>query len=149
LSVRLHKAKREYGSEINIAPLIDVVFLLIIFFLTVSHITQVRVEALSLPEAKEADKSEHLASGRIIINVHENGRIVVSGTTYETDSMEYMLRTEQENPGSGGLSVLLRGDRDTPWAGMSELMQVLTKLGINQISVAVIEPGRSDPELQR
>jgi len=147
--VRLHKAKREYGSEINIAPLIDVVFLLIIFFLTVSHITQVRVEALSLPEAKEADKSQHLASGRIIVNVHKNGRVVVSGKTYEADSLEYMLRAEQEDPGRGGLSVLLRGDRDTPWARVSELMQVLTKLGINQISVAVIEPGGPDPEPQR
>jgi len=46
--VRLHRAKREYGCQINIAPLIDVVFLLIIFFLTVSHITQVRVEALDV-----------------------------------------------------------------------------------------------------
>jgi biopolymer transport protein ExbD len=143
--VRLHKAKREYGSEINIAPLIDVVFLLIIFFLTVSHITQVRVEALSLPEAKEADKSQHPASGRIIINVHKNGRIVVSGETYETDSLELMLRTERENSSSGGMSVLLRGDRETLWARVSEIMQVLTELGINQISIAVIEPGTSDP----
>jgi len=146
--VRLHKAKREYGSEINIAPLIDVVFLLIIFFLTVSHMTQVRVEALSLPEAKEADKSAPVVSGRIIINVHKNGRIVVSGKTYETDSLESMLRTEQENSSSGGLSVLLRGDRETLWAGVSEIMQVLTELGIDQISVAVIELGGSDPGSQ-
>ena len=146
--MRLHKAKREYGSEINIAPLIDVVFLLIIFFLTVSHMTQVRVEALSLPEAKEVDKSAPPVSGRIIINVHKNGRIVVSGKTYETDSLESMLRTEQENSSSDGLSVLLRGDRETLWAGVSEIMQVLTELGINQISVAVIEPGGSDPGSQ-
>ena len=146
--MRLHKAKREYGSEINIAPLIDVVFLLIIFFLTVSHMTQVRVEALSLPEAKETDKSAPAMSGRIIINVHKNGRIVVSGKTYETDSLESMLRTEQENSGSGGLSVLLRGDRETLWAGVSEIMQVLTELGIDQISVAVIELGGSDPGSQ-
>jgi len=144
--VRLHRAKREYGSEINIAPLIDVVFLLIIFFLTVSHITQVRVEALSLPEAAEADKSKYLASGHFIINVHKNGRVVVSGETYETDSLELMLRAEQQNMSSGGLSVLLRGDREALWARMSEIMQVLTKLGINQINVAVLEPSGSDQE---
>ena len=51
--MRLRKRKPEYGCEINIAPLIDVVFLLIIFFLTVSHITQLQVEPLSLPEAEE------------------------------------------------------------------------------------------------
>lgn len=143
--MRLHKTRRQYGSDINIAPLIDVVFLLIIFFLTVSHITQVRVEALSLPEAKEADESAHVASGRIIINVHKNGRIVVSGKTCDADSLELMLRREQESTSGGSLSVLLRGDRETSWAAVSELMQVLTRLGINQISVAVIESDRSDP----
>ena len=51
--MRLHKVKRDFGYDINIAPLIDVVFLLIVFFLTVSHIAQVRVEALSLPEAQQ------------------------------------------------------------------------------------------------
>ncbi len=146
--MRLHRAKREYGCEINIAPLIDVVFLLIIFFLTVSHITQVRVEALSLPEAKEVDKSEHLASGRLIINVHRDGRIVVSGKTYETDSLELMLRTERENLGNDDLSVLLRGDRETLWDRMSEIIEVLTKLGINQIRVAVLETSGSDTESQ-
>lgn len=145
--MRLHKTKRQYGSEINIAPLIDVVFLLIIFFLTVSHITQVRVEALSLPEAKEADKSQHVASSRLIINVHKSGQIVVAGTTYNTNSLELMLRSEQQNAGAG-LSILLRGDRDTLWASMSELMQVLTRLGINQISVAVLESDQADPQSQ-
>ena len=53
--MRLHRAKREYGCQINIAPLIDVVFLLIIFFLTVSHITQVRVEALSYGASRRFD----------------------------------------------------------------------------------------------
>ncbi len=148
MAVRLHKAKREYGCEINIAPLIDVVFLLIIFFLTVSHITQVRVEALSLPEAEETDRSENLASGRLIINVHSSGQVVVSGETYQTDYLEVMLRAEQENPSNRDLSVLLRGDRETLWARMSEILQVLAKLGINQIRVAVIEPGGSDPESQ-
>jgi len=146
--VRLHRAKREYGCEINIAPLIDVVFLLIIFFLTVSHITQVRVEALSLPEATEIEKPQQPASGNLIINVHREGRIVVSGKTYEIDSLESMLRAEQENVSSGGLSVLVRGDREALWARISEIMRVLSKLGLNQIRVAVIESGESDPQSQ-
>ena len=146
--MRLHRAKREYGCEINIAPLIDVVFLLIIFFLTVSHITQVRVEALSLPQATEIEKPQQPLSSNVIINVHREGRIVVSGKSYDIDSLESMLRAEQENSSSRGLSVLLRGDREALWARISEIMRVLSKLGLNQISVAVIESGESDPQLQ-
>ena len=146
--MRLHRAQREYGCEINIAPLIDVVFLLIIFFLTVTHITQVRVEALSLPEATEGETPDRLASGRLIVNVHRQGRIVVSGETYELDSLELMLRAEQETLSHGDLSVHLRGDREALWARISDIMGILTKLNLNQISVAVIEPDASDPDSQ-
>ena len=144
--MRLHRAKREYGCETNIAPLIDVVFLLIIFFLTVSHITQVRVEALSLPQATEIEKPQQPLSSNVIINVHEDGRIVVSGNSYDIDSLESMLRTEQENVSNGDLSILLRGDRKALWARISEIMRVLSKLGLNQIRVAVIESGEPDQE---
>ena len=146
--MRLHRAKREYGCEINIAPLIDVVFLLIIFFLTVSHITQVRVEALSLPEATEIEKPQQPLSSNVIINVHKEGSIVVSGKSYEIESLESMLRAEQANSSSGGLSILLRGDREALWARISEIMRVLSKLGLDQIRVAVIESGESDQEPQ-
>ena len=143
--MRLHRAEREYGCEINIAPLIDVVFLLIIFFLTVSHIGRVQVETLSLPEATGGEKSEPLASGRVIINVHKEGRIVVAGDTYEMDTLEQKLRREQQTFGSDSLSVVLRGDRESLWARMSAIMQILSKVGINQISVAVIEPDGAGP----
>lgn len=146
--MRLHRVQREYGCEINIAPLIDVVFLLIVFFLAVAHIAQVRVEALSLPEATEVEISEHLASGRLIINVHKEGRIVVSGKTNEPDSLESMLRARQANIRRGNLSVLLRGDREALWTRMSEIMHILTRLNLNQISVAVLEPVAANLESQ-
>ncbi len=146
--MRLHRAQREYGCEINIAPLIDVVFLLIVFFLTVTHITQVRVEALSLPEATEVETSDRLAGNRLIVNVHKQGRIVVAGETYEPDSLEVMLRAEQEDVSRGDLSVLLRGDREALWASMSDIMRIFTKLNLNRIDVAVLGASASDLESQ-
>jgi biopolymer transport protein ExbD len=146
--MRLYRTDHKYKCEINIAPLIDVVFLLIIFFLTVTHITQVRVEALTLPEAGTVKMPDHLASSRLIINVHKDGRIVVSGETYEPDALELLLRTEQAKPSRDDLAVLLRGDRDALWSRLTDIMTLLTKLNLNQIDVAVLEPGASDPESQ-
>ncbi|UCF15298.1 MAG: biopolymer transporter ExbD [Phycisphaerales bacterium] len=139
--MRLRKRKHEYGSQINIAPLIDVVFLLIIFFLTVSHITQVKVEPLPLPEAEEGHKPEEQGRGRIIINVHKDGRI--SGNVQSIDSLQQVLMEEIRRSGKGNLSILLRGDRATSWRKISEIMQICTSNGINRISVAVTEPGGS------
>ena len=139
----LCKRKHEFGSEINIAPLIDVVFLLIIFFLTVSHISQVKVEPLPLPEAEEGKKPQEQNRGRIIINVHKDGRI--SGSIQSIDSLQEVLTNEIGRSGRDNLSVLLRGDRATNWSNISRIMQICTSNGISRINVAVTEPGGSSP----
>ena len=143
--MRLRKRKPEYGCEINIAPLIDVVFLLIIFFLTVSHITQLQVEPLSLPEAEEGSKPEAEGHSRIIVNVRKNGRILALGKEHSIDSLQQMLINEKGRSDREDVSILLRGDRATNWIKISEIMQMCTNNGIGRISVAVTEPGKSGP----
>jgi biopolymer transport protein ExbD len=143
--VRLHRVKREYGCEINMTPLIDMVFLLIIFFLTAWQVGRVQVDVLELPEANESKKSELLSGGRVVINVHADGRIVIAGNAYEMGALEHALRTEQKNAGADGLRVLLRGDRAASWTRMSGIMQILGRVGINQINVAVLELGTTGP----
>jgi biopolymer transport protein ExbD len=146
--MRLRKRKHEYGCEINIAPLIDVVFLLIIFFLTVSHITQLQVEPLSLPEAEEGQKPNEQELSRIIINVHKDGQILALGKIQNTELLQQMLLDEIGRSGRDKMSILLRGDRETRWARISEIMQVCTANGIRRISVAVTEPGESSSQQQ-
>lgn len=140
--MQLHKVKPTYGCEINIAPLIDVVFLLIIFFLTVSHIARIQVEPLELPEAREGKKSDQLAGGRLIVNVHKDGRAVIAGQTHSLTLFRQLLVEEAAREDSGPSSVLIRGDREAPWAKIAELMNVCTDCGIGQVDVAVIEPGQ-------
>ena len=140
--MHLHKIKREYGYDINIAPLIDVVFLLIIFFLTVSHIARIQVEPLELPEAREGRKSDQLTGGRLIVNVHKDGRVVIAGQTQSLTSFRRLVAEEESDEDSGPSSVLIRGDREAPWAKIAELMNVCTECGIGQVDVAVIEPGQ-------
>jgi biopolymer transport protein ExbD len=143
--VRLHRVKREYGCEINMAPLIDMIFLLIIFFLTAWQVGRVQVDVLTLPEAAQVEKSELLAGGRVVINVHADGRIVVAGSTCEMDVLAQVLRAEQESAGTDDLGVLLRGDRDALWARMSGIMRILGETGISHINVAVLETGTTGP----
>ena len=141
--MRLRKRKHEYGTEINIAPLIDVVFLLIIFFLTVSHISQVKVDPLPLPEAEEGVKPKEQRRSKIIVNVHKDGRI--TGEARSLDSFKQLLAEEIKRSGSDNLSVLLRGDRAASWTKISEIMQICTNNGISRISVAVTEPDGGGP----
>lgn len=146
--MRLRKRKHEYGCELNIAPLIDVVFLLIIFFLTVSHITQLQVEPLSLPEAEEGQKPEEQGQNHIIVNVDREGRILALGKKLSIDSLQQILQNEIASSEGNDISILLRGDRATSWATISEIMQVCTATGIGRVSVAVTEPDESGSQQQ-
>ena len=137
--MRLHKAKRTYGCSINIAPLIDVVFLLIIFFMATSQITRVEVEDLALPEAKKAEGRQDMPAGPFVINVHKDGRIVVFGQTISISSLQGVVTNELKVRGVEELTVLVRGDRDTPWAQLAEVMRICSAQGITRVRVAVIE----------
>lgn len=142
--MKLHKAKRDFDYDINIAPLIDVVFLLIVFFLTVSHMAQIRVEALSLPEAQQGDKADEVSKARVIINIAENGQIVISGQKHSIESISPLLDREIQRLGRDAVSVLIRADRKVAWKIVSEVLQLCSQKSIMNVSVGVIEPGQGD-----
>ncbi len=137
--MRLRKAQRAYGYEINIAPLIDVVFLLIIFFMTVSQITRVEVTPLDLPEAK---MNEPPQVGRLVINVRQDGRISCEGRSYTVESLQAMLAVGAEHRKPGDVSVLIRGDRRLPWATAARILQACAASRIDRVHIAVVEPGQ-------
>ena len=145
--MRLHRAQRRYGCEISIAPLIDVVFLLIIFFMTISQISRVEVEELMLPEAKAGEVSEEKPPGRLVVNVHKDGRIVVGGEPESIDSLRELLAREVKERGANKLTVVVRGDRDTRWEHVAEIMRVCGACGIGGVKIAVVESEGEGPGL--
>ena len=66
---RKRRSVDEYELDINLTPMIDVVFNLIIFFMVITDMTQKDLEYLVLPKADKADVDEGEDKDRIIINV--------------------------------------------------------------------------------
>lgn len=139
--MQLRKTRRPYGLPVSIAPLIDVVFLLIIFFMTVSRFTRVEVEALTLPEAEKGEKAKPIEPGHLIVNVHKDGRIVVAGAAHTIESLGRMLAARVEEHGADNLTVVLRGDRDADWKSAASILRACAERGIARVRVAVVEPG--------
>jgi biopolymer transport protein ExbD len=63
------RTKPSYDLDINMTPMIDVVFNLIIFFMVITDMTQKDLEYLTLPRAEHATPDEDADPERIIINV--------------------------------------------------------------------------------
>ena len=80
--MNINKSKANTEMKMNMTPMIDVVFLLIIFFMIITDLTQQDLEDLKLPQARAAveDKPDPKVV-RPIINIPQSGRMIVKRET--------------------------------------------------------------------
>ncbi|HUS93052.1 MAG TPA: biopolymer transporter ExbD [Phycisphaerae bacterium] len=139
--MRLARPRRRYGCEINITPLIDIVFLLIIFAMVVSQFTRLQAENVSLPEARKGRAPTTAPAARVVVNVLDDGRMVAYGREHTAESLEALLADAAGRAGPAGVSVVIRGDRQAQWARVSAILRACAARGIEQVKVAVVAPG--------
>jgi biopolymer transport protein ExbD len=128
-------ARGEVG--INMTPMIDVVFQLIIFFLLASHLGQQESQvAVELPAAESGNRAEIDEARRVTVNVLNDGRLVLSGRNVDRDELDRVLRFERAAVGPN-LEVRVRCDRSAPYRHVEPIMVACTKAGIWQVTFAV------------
>jgi len=146
----------EDTGELDMTPMIDVVFNLLIFFMVVTDLTHKDLADLTLPLASQAveDKADD-PDGRIILNVDKFGQIHFHGQTVNLDELKAALKNEKaaydqkmKNQGKSGLEdlpggvkasklfVLLRADKDTPWQHVQWLMTIMAEVGLYKMQFA-------------
>ena len=127
----LIKAKREEaGVSVEMMPLIDMVFLLLIFFLVATTFHQEEREMqIALPAAASAGPIS--ASLReIIVNVTAEGRIIVGGRTMQPEDLRAIV-TEAVQTNSNQ-KVTIRGDRATSYANVVAVLDICKRAGIQE-----------------
>lgn len=133
------KFGRESQGEsdgIPMTPLIDIVFLTLIFFMVTSTYGALESEIdISLPTAQTAETAER-AQGEIIINVRADGAIVVNEREMDTAELETVLKRVAEYFPGG--AVIIRGDRDVNWAAMMQVLDTCGKADIQNISFGAL-----------
>lgn len=130
----------------QIAPMIDVVFLLLCFFVTSQVFTQWESEIdIALPTARTAEFNRRLP-GEIILNIRASGEVAVSGRVLnETELGTLLDRLVKLFPGQ---PVLIRADRETPYAHVIRVLDLCRKSEIWNISFATLpgeEPVKGTP----
>jgi biopolymer transport protein ExbD len=77
---------------IQMAPLIDIVFLTLVFFMTISIFNQWEAELnISVPKAKESKEAVR-SPGEIIININQQGEVIVNQQKLSSSELEAMLK---------------------------------------------------------
>ena len=120
--------------QFQLAPMIDVVFLLLCFFITSTLFAQWETEMdITLPTAASGEMPQRL-QGEIILNIFADGRVVVNQRTLdEADLADFLVRIADLFPGH---AVVLRSDQDTPFRYIMRVMDLCRRADIYQISFA-------------
>lgn len=117
-------------------PMIDIVFLLIIFFMTVSQVSKVNKERLELPQqpGEEAQKESV-----IIININEKGQYIIASRDYTLNNMVSHVSRElsKKNGNTSLVKVLFRVDRRGISEPVNRAVTALSKMGVNQVRFGV------------
>ena len=117
-------------------PMIDVVFLLIIFFLVSSHLArrEVRLE-LDLPTATSS-QPDAASSTRLTVNVQSDGATLLGAIP--VNSAELLERLQKEaRDHKGDLRVRVRGDQSTNYGYIEPVLAACAESGIVDISFGV------------
>ncbi len=120
------------------APMIDMVFLLLVFFMCVSSLAQadrLMVE-LDLPESTESQVPEDL-SGRGTVSVRYDGTLFMGGNEVDLATVEERLREALRL--DANLKVQLRADRGTPFEKIRRVLSACAEAGAVEVIYATYQ----------
>jgi len=135
------KTREATEVAMDMTPMIDVVFLMIIFFMIVSDMTQQDLAEITLPMAEEAvdDQTE---KGRMIVNIYKTGEIEIKQQPYATldDSQSVnalrnylaaeVSKGEKDAQGLSERALLIRADKETKFKEVQKVMRICGENGI-------------------
>jgi len=128
------KKKHHEHAEIDMAPLIDMVFLLLIFFMCSATLSEIEYTPdVFLPVAPRAKVPENLQD-RGVINILPNGDFMIaSKIVSEKEMLKIMKQRKKENP---KLKLYLRANKEVPFKRVKTVLRTCAEAGINDIIFA-------------
>jgi biopolymer transport protein ExbD len=133
--------RRQAGSEISvdITPLIDVVFLLLIFFMVSTTFTKETHISLNLPESSGEQRPEQARQIEIIIDA--GGQYVINGRSLVSSKIETIKAAlEEVSAGDNSIPMVITADATTPHQAVITAMDAAGQMGFSQLSLTTKKP---------
>ena len=122
--------------SIEITPLIDIVFLLVIFFVVTSKVGDSQFLSLDLPKTESFQYETVQSTNEIIIT--NNANIYVNDRVFNINDLDELEQAifELENNGD---SIILSAESDSLHVWVISIMDILNKYGFNEVQIRTIE----------
>jgi len=119
------------------APMIDMVFLLLVFFMVATTFHKLSEEEVKLPLARDSETKKG-SFNELVVNVTKEGKIVFQQKAYESaEELGYILKRsfkQKERP-----KLVIRGDKDAYYERIMEAMKACAVAGVWDISIATYQ----------
>ena len=125
---------------LELTSMVDIVFLLVIFFMVTSDFARDARAEVSLPRL-DGEQMEGLEEAGMYINLSEDGEIVLSTSEPPVTLEELAIKLHAYVSGEGVPQVTLRADRNAPISIFNQVVKVLESSGVSSVRMATEVPG--------
>jgi len=130
---RRHRIEDE--AEINITPMLDIVFIMLIFFIVTASFVKESGAAIARPAAEQA---EALRSGTILIGIRPADDIWIAGRRIELREVRQTVeRAKSENPEG---SVVIVADKGSRIGTVTQVLDQVRSAGVESVAIAAEQP---------
>lgn len=128
---------RKRGFELNLTPLIDVVFNLVIFFLVASHFASTELaDDVNLPIASQ--HKDDVTPRQLTVTVHADGSYQIASKQVSLAEIDEQIESELR-AAPNQLAIRIRGDRSAPYEFIEPLMLACARHGVTNFGFKVIQ----------
>lgn len=132
------KPNREDNVELNLTPLIDVVFLLLIFFMVSTTFEKQAKLKVQLPDSSAQVEAQDKKS--ITIGIDAKGHYYINDRQVVNTSLETLkIAIKKITNGDKDIIVVLRADAQTPHQSVVTAMDAASQLGLVKLSIATLQ----------
>lgn len=132
--MNFRRQRQQEDISVNLTPLIDVVFLLLIFFMVSTSFTKESYLNINLPEASSTKIPTQLQ--QIEITINKQGEFALNGEMVINTQLSTLMRAlEKVSEGNNKLPLAITADANTPYQAVVTAMDAAGQLGFVNLSM--------------
>lgn len=140
------RRKPRENVEIGLAPLIDVVFILLLFFVVTTTFTRETQLKIDLPEADSATPVQETELKQLEVMIAADGSYSLNGQSLvKSDLATLSSALQKESAGDSSLPLVISADARTPHQSVITAMDAAGKLGFSRLRITTVEAQPAQP----
>lgn len=140
--MNLRPGHKEESVDVNLTPLIDVVFLLLIFFMVTTTFDRHARLKVSLPES--STRATQQQAEPLVLSIDAKGNYFLNDRQLVNRKLDTLKQALQKTIGQDkkdykDVALVLRADANTPHQSVVRAMDAASQLGLTRLSIATVE----------